>query len=109
MNIKLVGSLLIISLIACPLLYIFVGPALDATQLETLKILGIICGGSFRKLTIGGGIGIINWTIIGALLLIVLFQGSSAFAEEISGAKYPEYADYCRQVPKFLPIPRKRK
>ena len=48
-------------------------------------------------------------TIIGALLLIVLFQGSSAFAEEISGAKYPEYADYCRQVPKFLPIPRKRK
>lgn len=46
MNVKLIGSLLAVSLIACPLLYIFVGPAL---------------------------------------------------------AKYPAYADYCRQVSKFLP------
>lgn len=68
MNIKLVGSLIGISVIACPLLYIFVGPALDATQLDTLRILG-----------------------------------SSAFAEEISSAKYPEYASYCQQVSKFFP------
>ena len=46
MKVKLIGSLLAISLIACPLLYIFVGPALDATQLETLKLLLWICGGS---------------------------------------------------------------
>ena len=42
MNVKLVGSLLAVSLIACPLLYIFVGPMLDSAQLDTLKILGII-------------------------------------------------------------------
>lgn len=58
---------------------------------------------SFYVFSIGGGIGIINWSIIGALLLIVLFVGSSAFAEEISSAKYPEYADYCKKVSKFFP------
>ena len=57
----------------------------------------------FYLFTIGGGIGIVNWSLIGALLLIVLFLGSSAFAEEISGAKYPEYARYCRKVSKFFP------
>lgn len=46
MNVKLIGALLAISLIACLLLYIFVGPALDATQLDTLRILLLICGGS---------------------------------------------------------------
>ena len=43
-----------------------------------------------------------NWTIAGCLLLIVLFQGSSAFSEEISADKYPEYADYQRKVARFL-------
>lgn len=57
----------------------------------------------FYLFTIGGGIGIINWSIIGALLLIVLFLGSSAFAEEISTSKYPEYARYCQKVSKFFP------
>lgn len=53
--------------------------------------------------SIGAGIGIINWSVIGALLLIVLFMGSSAMSEEISSSKYPEYADYCRTVSKFFP------
>jgi steroid 5-alpha reductase family enzyme len=44
-----------------------------------------------------------NWSIIGALLLIVLFLGSSAFAEEISASKYPEYARYCQLVSRFFP------
>lgn len=57
----------------------------------------------FYLFSIAGGIGIINWSLIGALLLMVLFQGSSAFAEEISSAKYPEYARYCQQVSKFFP------
>ena len=44
MNVKLVGSLIAISVIACPLLYVFVGPSLDASQLATLKVLGLIAG-----------------------------------------------------------------
>lgn len=58
---------------------------------------------AFYLFSVGGGIGLINWSIIGALLLIVLFLGSSAFAEEISAGKYPRYANYCQQVPKFFP------
>ncbi len=58
---------------------------------------------AFYVFSIGGGIGLINWSIAGALLLIVLFLGSSAFAEEISGSKYPEYARYCQQVSRFFP------
>ena len=57
----------------------------------------------FYLFTIAAGIGIFNWSMIGALLLVVLFQGSSSFAEEISAAKYPEYATYCSQVSKFFP------
>ena len=58
---------------------------------------------AFYAFTIAAGIGIFNWSIIGALLLIVLFLGSSAFAEEISAGKYPEYADYCKKVNRFFP------
>ena len=58
---------------------------------------------AFYLFSVAAGIGIVNWSIAGALLLIVLFQGSSAFAEEISGAKYPEYARYCSEVNKFIP------
>ena len=57
----------------------------------------------FYIFSIGAGIGIINWSVIGALLLIVMFQGSSALAEEISGGKYPEYSLYCQTVPRFFP------
>ena len=53
--------------------------------------------------SIGAGIGIFNWSIIGALLLIVLFIGSTNFGEEISSSKYPEYADYQKKVSKFVP------
>ena len=58
---------------------------------------------AFYLFSVAGGIGIFNWSIIGALLLIVLFLGSSAFAEAISSAKYPEYGNYCKTVSKFFP------
>lgn len=58
---------------------------------------------AFYVFSIGAGMGIINWSVIGALLLIVLFQGSSSLAEEISGSKYPEYEKYCGSVPRFFP------
>ena len=60
----------------------------------------------FYLFTIAGGIGIINWSMIGAVLLVVLFLGSSTFAEEISSSKYPEYARYCQEVPRYLPLRR---
>jgi len=49
-----------------------------------------------------------NWSIAGCLLLIVLFQGSSSFSEEISAGKYPQYIEYQKSVPRFIPFRRKR-
>jgi steroid 5-alpha reductase family enzyme len=46
----------------------------------------------------------INWSIAGCLLLIILFKGSSDFSEELSAQKYPEYKEYQRKVPRFLPF-----
>jgi steroid 5-alpha reductase family enzyme len=43
-----------------------------------------------------------NWSIAGCLLLIVLFQGSSNFSEEISAEKYPEYTRYQKNVARFV-------
>jgi steroid 5-alpha reductase family enzyme len=47
-----------------------------------------------------------NWSIAGCLLLIVLFQGSSDFSEEISSLKYPRYKEYQKRVRRFLPLPK---
>ena len=46
---------------------------------------------------------IINWSIVGSLLLLMLFQGSAWITEGISKGKYPGYSDYIKRVPKFLP------
>lgn len=45
----------------------------------------------------------ITWWGLGAVMLILLFQGSTNFTESISMGKYPEYAEYRRQVPRFIP------
>lgn len=58
---------------------------------------------AFYIFSIGAGIGIFNWSVIGALLLVVLFLGSSALSEQISASKYPEYNNYCKSVSKFFP------
>lgn len=58
---------------------------------------------SVSVFSIGAGVGIFNWSMIGALLLIVLFIGSSTFAEAISRSKYPLYDVYRKQVSKFFP------
>jgi len=44
----------------------------------------------------------LNWSVMGAILLVLLFWGSSAFTESITAGKYPEYADYQKRVPRFL-------
>lgn len=58
---------------------------------------------SLYVFSIGAGAGIVNWSIIGALLLVALFMGSSAFGEEISSSKYPLYGEYQKKVSKFVP------
>jgi len=47
--------------------------------------------------------GQLNWTLAGALLLMLLFQGSAKLKETICASKYPEYADYVKRTPRFLP------
>ncbi|CAN5121742.1 DUF1295 domain-containing protein [soil metagenome] len=37
---------------------------------------------------------LLQWTVLGAVLLTVLFIGSTMFTESITRSKYPEYADY---------------
>lgn len=63
---------------------------------------------SFYIFSVAAGAPIFNWTIAGVILLIVLFQGSSAFGEEISASKYPTYQEYQKQVSKFIPYFRKK-
>ncbi|MCB0755254.1 MAG: DUF1295 domain-containing protein [Flavobacteriales bacterium] len=45
----------------------------------------------------------LNWTITGAVLILMLFQGSSNFSEEITASKYPEYASYQARTSRFIP------
>ena len=49
------------------------------------------------------GESILQWTIVGPVLLTVLFIGSYRFAEEISSAKYPDYALYQKRVSPLIP------
>ncbi len=58
---------------------------------------------AFYIFSIAAGAGILNWTICGAILLILLFWGSSTLGEYISKSKYPEYAAYVKSVNRFLP------
>jgi steroid 5-alpha reductase family enzyme len=46
---------------------------------------------------------IINWSMVGCILLVILFQSSANFSENISANKYPDYKDYQKRVPKFFP------
>lgn len=46
----------------------------------------------------------INWSIVGCLLLILLFYGSSSFSESISSGKYPDYKKYQERIPRFVPF-----
>lgn len=47
--------------------------------------------------------GIFNLSGIGALLLILLFIGSTVLAENISKGKYPEYSNYQKRVSVYIP------
>jgi steroid 5-alpha reductase family enzyme len=45
----------------------------------------------------------LNWTVAGPVLLVLLFLGSTELTERISSKKYPDYAAYKNDVPKFFP------
>jgi steroid 5-alpha reductase family enzyme len=46
----------------------------------------------------------LNWSVMGAILLVLLFWGSSNFSESISSGKYPDYEEYRKRVSRFVPL-----
>ena len=48
--------------------------------------------------------GIFNWSMVGPLLLVLLFLGSSTLGEKISASKYLEYGQYSNSVCRYLPL-----
>jgi steroid 5-alpha reductase family enzyme len=52
---------------------------------------------------------LVQWTVLGAVLLSALFIGSTIFTESISKAKYPEYADYQATTSPIIPWPPRRR
>ena len=62
---------------------------------------------SLYFMVIGAGVasyGVFNWTIIGAMLLILVFAGSSRMSDFMSCNKYPLYPGYMNSVSKYLPF-----
>jgi steroid 5-alpha reductase family enzyme len=52
---------------------------------------------------------ILQWTALGAILLTLLFVGSTVFTESISLSRYPEYAEYQSRTSPIVPwFPRGR-
>lgn len=47
----------------------------------------------------------LNYTGLGALLLNLLFLGSTALTEKISSEKYPLYTEYQKTTSKLIPLP----
>jgi steroid 5-alpha reductase family enzyme len=48
---------------------------------------------------------LLQWSITGAVLLTVLFVGSTIMTERISASKYPRYADYQTLTSALVPWP----
>ncbi len=47
--------------------------------------------------------GVVDWTILGAVVLTGLFLGSTRFTEQITISKYPEYREYQKRVSALVP------
>lgn len=50
----------------------------------------------------------LDWPIAGAVLLTLVFQGSTNLTEEMSARKYPAYTGYQKTTSRFLPRPPRR-
>ena len=46
-----------------------------------------------------------NYTILGSLILVLLFIGSTIMAESITSSKYPQYALWKKLTPPWIPFP----
>lgn len=57
---------------------------------------------TFFAFSVAAGAGI-NWSAVGCLLLILLFQGSANLSETLQSQKYPGYPDYQKRTPRFIP------
>lgn len=51
---------------------------------------------------------VLEWTVLGAVLLTLLFAGSTRFTESISLSRYPEYAGYQATTSAVIPWPPRR-
>ncbi|CAN5247511.1 DUF1295 domain-containing protein [soil metagenome] len=69
----------------------------EQAQWWTLFFFGAIAAGS-----------LLQWTVLGAVLLTALFIGSTIFTESITKSKYPEYADYQATTSAVVPWPPRR-
>ena len=58
---------------------------------------------TYYVFSIAAGAGSLNWTITGAILLTLLFQGSTGLTEKLSARKYPTYADYQKTTSRLMP------
>jgi len=58
---------------------------------------------TYYAFSIAAGAGWLNWTITGALVLTLLFQGSTGLTEKLSARKYPTYAEYQRTTSRLMP------
>ncbi|WP_104160053.1 DUF1295 domain-containing protein [Arthrobacter sp. ZGTC212] len=47
----------------------------------------------------------LHWTVLGALLLTLLFMGSTVFTESISRSRYPDYVQYQYRTSAIIPLP----
>ena len=45
-----------------------------------------------------------SWSLVGSMVLILLFLGSANFQETVSKGKYPEYQHYLDTVSKYIPF-----
>jgi len=64
----------------------------EQAQWWALFLFGAVAAGS-----------LLQWTVIGPLLLTLLFVGSTIFTESITKSKYPEYADYQATTSPIVP------
>jgi steroid 5-alpha reductase family enzyme len=58
---------------------------------------------SYYLFSVAAGAGWFNWTVAGAVLLTLLFQGSTGLTEKISARKYPEYVQYQGTTSRLMP------